>query len=193
LTSRAAYLRFAVSNPPGRVAAEDVEVLLQRVERLSVLGELLEEPSSYVDRVQIGFPAFGWTNVPTTALTIPPGVSRVIDLAIFSEPVGEPPPSASPSPERVERLRLAITTAPNDQRHLLTPGRYKLSLVISARNADARYYETEIDFDGEWPEEDAAVWDHLRVVSPPRRVRYPASVAPAWKRALAKPGGWLGR
>lgn len=65
------WVRLRVRNAPGRRSAEDVEVVVVRVERHD--GETIGRLT--------GFP-FGWTNMrdehgqPVTRLAIPPGVAR---------------------------------------------------------------------------------------------------------------------
>src|SRR5205823_654474 len=51
----AAFLRFVVRNARGREAAEDVEVLLARIERPSFTSD--------TETVEISFPPFGWTHL----------------------------------------------------------------------------------------------------------------------------------
>jgi hypothetical protein len=116
VSGRAAYLRLAVSNEPGHDAARDVEVLLQRVERIH------GEHGHVIERVHVASPPFGWSNVETTSLTIPAGVTRVIDVGIVDGPPDPEFQSGSP-PDKPPPLvlRLGIVPEPADGRNRLPP------------------------------------------------------------------------
>jgi hypothetical protein len=131
-TGASTWLRFNVSNEPGRDAAEDVELLLWRVMKTpdeAGVGRLLD----------ISFPALLWTHAGTTRLTISPGVVRSVDIARrFHDP---------PYHELRDILELCLDPVPADGRHRLAAGTYDLELTLSARNANARDYWTRITFD----------------------------------------------
>ena len=154
IMGEAAFVRVAVSNRTGRHAAEDVEVLLEWVEPTD--GEV----------IRIGSPALGWTHLGGVPLTIAPGVTRLVDLATVERP-GSTRPSPPENEEQKSLLVLNTVPQPANLRNRLPEGTYRLRLVVSAHNADARFYELVIEFDGEWGDEQESVWDHLTVTTPP--------------------------
>jgi hypothetical protein len=154
-TGPAAYVRFDVRNARGRDAAEDVEVLLSRIERPSSTSETAT--------VEISFPPFGWTHLQDTKLTMPPGITRSVDIGWLQ---GNPPKDLGFDPDVLELL---VRPAPGNGRNLLPPGTYELYLSVAARNADAVDYVARISFsDAPNPHDPSA---RINVVDPPRPIR----------------------
>ena len=148
----AAYLRLEVSNERGHDAAEDVDVLLARIEKRSFTED---DPEA----VEISFPPFAWTHVGTTRLTIPAGVTRTIDIAR----VHEDPPDT----KMKNVLELLVTPEPGNYRNRQVPGTYELHLTISARNADAVNYVIRVGLteEGDVGPDDPA--SRIRVIDAP--------------------------
>ncbi len=127
----AAYLRFEVTNAPGHDAAEDVEVILTRIEEPSFVAE--------TSTLEISFPSFPWTHLETTRVTIPPGVTRSVDIAaVYKDP---------PDQQLRDIFRLLVDPEPGAFRNRLKHGTYELVLTVAARNADAVSYRTRVGFD----------------------------------------------
>lgn len=144
VTGRAVYLRLAVTNAIGKDAAADVEVLLSQIRRPSL--------DSDTDMVDVSFPGFGWTHAGTTRLTVPPGVTRHIDLGRVRD-------------DRADRFELLVIPHPVDLRNQLLPGTYELVLTLSARNADAHHYVMRFSFE---PDRGDPV-QAIEVIDPPHR------------------------
>jgi hypothetical protein len=133
-TGHSAFIRVPIAADRKRLAAEDVEVLLRSVSQVAPAAG--QQPRR--EPIDISFPAIAWTHVGTsTTLTIPPGVTRTLDLAMIDLSDGAPP-----------QLRLLVIPQPADERNVLPPGRYAVDLIVSSRNADARTYRVEINWDG---------------------------------------------
>lgn len=160
---RSHWVRMRVANERGRRSAEDVEVLVTRVRPLGE-EDLYEAP--------LDTRPLAWSNLispngqPVTKVHLPPGVSRYVDLISVRPPLvpdgGGDVREARPGETVVCMPRLEVRPEPSDRRHWLAQGRYRIDLVISARDVDAQSYETEIEFDGIWrdvPE----IWDHLTI------------------------------
>jgi hypothetical protein len=139
----AAWIRVGVHAEADRRAARDVEVLLEKAQPLDSDEEVL-----------IAWPAFQWTHLDAaTRLTIPPGVTRYLDVAtVFLRSDWEP------------KINLLIAAQPMDERNRLAPGKYELWLVASSRDAETRRYVLRIEWDGELGEEREDIWKHLKVM-----------------------------
>jgi len=120
------YLRLAVTNARGKETARDVEILLLRVDEVGGGG---------VKRWLVN-PAFAWANSldPMPRMTIPPGVTRYVDIGCWVRSSGL-------------ILKLCVKPEPGSGRHHLPPGRYRLLLSVTARNADATTWSAELSFD----------------------------------------------
>jgi hypothetical protein len=57
---------------------------------------------------------------------------------------------------------LQIDPPPADRRHWIATGAYELELAVCARDVDARFYSTMIEFDGRW-HDGPGVWEKLRI------------------------------
>jgi hypothetical protein len=149
LSRPAAYLRFGVSNKLGRLAAQDVQILLADIVPLEYGPGVPDLPRP----INISYPALTWTHSldDPTRITLAPGLKRYIDVARVEE--GED-----------SRLELLIHPAPADERHRLPAGTYRLVFAVAPSNADASFFETIIRFDGRWAED---INRHV-VVAPPR-------------------------
>jgi hypothetical protein len=130
---KADYLRVEVTNAPGSDAADDVEVLLAEVRRYDLDGR-------EAGVLEISFPGFVWTHTETTRLTVPPGVTRTVDLGRVH--------SGAPSAVGVgDGFELTVHPQPGDRRNVLVPGSYVLRLILAARNADAVEYSVTVVHD----------------------------------------------
>lgn len=70
----AAFLRLAVSNATGRRTAEDVEVLVVRIDQVGeaeCYGSLF---SLWADETRLNFAPLGWTHLVPTQVAIGPGL-----------------------------------------------------------------------------------------------------------------------
>lgn len=141
-TYNAAFVRLAVTNEVKRDAAVEAQVLVIEVRRLA--GGRKEPP------IMIGSPPLGWTSHESSEVTISGGLARLVDFGWLK------------SHEDTAEFVLGLKATPNDRRHVLAPGTYQVRLAVTARNADAAYFNVLLEFDGEWAD-DEAIWDHLKV------------------------------
>ena len=156
------WIRARVMNAPGRHSAEDVEVLVARV---TPLGKGAKYEAA-LDTRPLKWSNLGTFENPVTEVHLPPGVARYVDLLSVKPPLvsdgaggarqAEPGESAVCMPD------LEVHPKPSDQRHRLAPGHYRLELVVTARDVDAKVYLADIDFDGVW-RRSPEFWQHLRV------------------------------
>ena len=124
--------------------------------------------------LDISFPGFEWTHTEaTTRLTVPPGVTRSVDVARVHE---------TPADQRWnDRLELMIHPEPANQRHLLAEGTYDLEVVLSARNADARRYGVRVAYSGRGP-----LTQRIQILDAPRRLPDQAAAARGERRLLGR-------
>jgi hypothetical protein len=153
--TEAAYVRLRVGNSRWRRTAENVEVLLKTIDRADKPA-----PSPNLS----DFP-LTWSNTEATTRTVAPDHERHIDLChvLETHPIGPP-----------RRLVMDVHPTPVDGRHELAPGRYHMTLEVTASNAAARRFTVVIDYDGGWKPD---IWEHLEVFRPPTPL--PGGIAPA--------------
>ena len=146
------WLRLRVRNKRGKRSADDVEVLL-----VSVAGG---PAHSIVHATPLDVTPLRWSTTtdrdcrPLTRLTVPPGLERHVDLLALREP----DEMFSPKPGQTSAIAvLQVWPEPADRRHWLG-GKdcYVITLAVAARDADARFYELRLDWDGLW-------WDAIGI------------------------------
>jgi hypothetical protein len=129
--------RLAQSSVGSLDTATDVEVFLARARRAPESRQQGMVPSRPLK----------WADVKQGAISLPPGVSRYVDVVR----IGAPPKTTGDI-----RMRLLMFPEhmddpeddPEDDRHLLSPGCSLLELVLSARDITATHYTAAIQFDG---------------------------------------------
>src|ERR1700759_480807 len=145
----AAWLRLRIGNSPGKLAAEDVEVVIERVQEKqprSGFPPLAEPP------VLTGL-ALAWSATQNRQIRahIAPGTDRIIDLAAVRR-------SEAASRGGPLLIQTAYIHADAERSHAMKTGVVELDLVISARNTDAVRYRVELAYDGIWGDD---VWQAL--------------------------------
>jgi hypothetical protein len=127
------YLRLAVTNADGKHAADDVEVLVLKIDGGPV-------GSGIVDR-WFANSALRWPNLRKHDLprvTVPPGASRYVDLGAWA-----------PSPVAQDHrflFELALDMKPLSEAHILEPGTYDIELAVGPRNADSTRWNVHLSF-----------------------------------------------
>jgi hypothetical protein len=164
------WVRLRVENKSGRRSADDVEVL--------VIG--LEPTSSGASVRTLDVVPLRWSSTQdssgraATRITIPPGLSRHVDLiAIDGLRRIEDDEGSNGRPV----VAIQVEPTPSDDRHLLPGGRYTLHLAVAARDTDAAYFQLEL----QTPEQRfsaAEIREHVRVSRPlAERARDAATLA----------------
>jgi hypothetical protein len=171
---RAAFIRLAVTNHRRRHAAEDVEVLIVGLHQLDALRETYGESAvmAWADgSTRLNFAPLGWTHLEPTSVTVGPGVTRTVDFGWQYE-------------YQSLSFYLGVKPPPLSGLHVLSPGTWKVTFAVSARNADAAHHEMTFQLEGTWGSGQDDVWNHLRVTEPPKRVKAP--VTGTRRRALPR-------
>jgi hypothetical protein len=148
------WIRLRVSNAPGRRSAEDVQVLVTRIQPRASPG---------LGKLPLDTRPLRWTglydessNTAITEIALPPGLARHIDLLALREPDGE-----GIKEGRQASALVQVWPSTQGPRSWISAGTYDLELAVVARDTNTRRYRAEIEFDGVWragPE----IWDHLR-------------------------------
>ncbi len=132
--SLAWFVRLAVSNAKGKRTAQGVEVIVSQAKQLGDGGKVVRLPS----------PALGWTSSLEAApfRTIGPDMERALDLGWVIQPGGGGD----------VRFQIGIQEpgAPQNKRHHLEPGRWRLDLDVMAENGPAKPYAVTVRVENEW-------------------------------------------
>lgn len=136
-------VRIRVLNQKGRRTAQDVEVLLTA----SWIGDDKSDPSTFLDSTPLVWSPHHRVEGQGTRLALPPGVGRTIDLLTY----GLPPaifflagaPDGPIDPGAFALLHIWPFEF-NSQNLLLDHLEYRFRFVITARDLDARIYETTL-------------------------------------------------
>jgi hypothetical protein len=155
--TRAAYARLKVTNRAGRNTAEEVQVLVERV-RLPKLGRDPTPDSEHIGEMPLAVSG-SWPTA--THLNLAPGVGRHFDCVHVRKDQSE---------DGRRYVNLDVVPQPADLREKIRADRIELDIVVTARNADAKFCTVGIEFDGKWPEDDRRISDHFRVEVLGRRV-----------------------
>jgi hypothetical protein len=142
-----AYLRLRVRNRAGRLAAEDVEVIVTGAREIGTQHQTLR-----IDGQPL---AFSNSHPTATRMTVAPGGERHVDLVHVT--VG----TIVDALER--RVPLNVHPGPADyQQRSVGPGVLELELTVTARNADAVRYVLELHV-AEGRLRAADVWQRVRI------------------------------
>lgn len=151
--SPAHRLRLRVRNERGRRSAEDVEVL---VTAFYVLGDEQESWQPPLDTCPLR-----WSATQDPRVQIPPGVSRYVDLLMFSAPTvsdgGGGFLTAPPEDELRTTGFLCVSqegTSANSgsavSNQVFEDRHYRIELAVVARDIDSRAYAIEVEFGGRY-------------------------------------------
>jgi hypothetical protein len=154
------HLRFRVKNE-GRSAARRVEAY----------AEQREEFQNGRWDVRRGFPSMNlnWADVGGLYFeSISPWMAKHCDLAHVIDPglrrgnAGEENPTLN-LPPTTTSLTFSVIVRPNHQGHIVGPGRYRLTVILAAENANPRTERIEIELHGQWyPDEARMLRDGIR-------------------------------
>lgn len=131
----ALIVRARVQNAGGNLAT-DVEVYLERLERHSNAGDWTPVETFVPDNLR-------WSGTGATLRgQLLPGADRFVDLFKVLDPAQRPPGSIeSPSNDSLLTkpvLSLAVAHPNFARSHLYGPGKYRLTISVSAQNAQLR-------------------------------------------------------
>ena len=144
------YFRVTITNT-GRTEAREVELFAAALERMRMDGTYEVVPRFTPMNLM-------WSHVRQPFLPIlSPEIPKVCDLAHVFQPqdregLGHTLPDVS-----ADRAILAfdLQVEPNMKGHLAEPGTYRLSLTLAAANASPKKYALQIDFPGDWYDDEA--------------------------------------
>jgi hypothetical protein len=140
----AAFARLRVKNQPRRKTAEEVEIVVWRVEIL------VPDPTRRHTKSPLSDLSLAVSNTepqPTSKVNIAPGAERHIDFVHVE--VG------------ASALWVDVYPYPVDQRNIIDARTIELELVLTARNAAASRHRVTVEWDGQFVEKN--IWDHLKV------------------------------
>jgi hypothetical protein len=143
------WARIRIENGRGRRSAQDVEVLVTRFRRCDEAAWV--QPPLDTRPLRWSNSTLSESDGGLSRVTIPPGVARHCDLVALAPPllVHDYEGSGSGDLDRGEFGAIAtlqIDPAPTDRRHWIATGAYELELAICARDVNARFYSTTIEF-----------------------------------------------
>lgn len=133
------WIRFRVGNRQGKSAADDVEVLVVRV-------DVVDTKSDDRLSLRMGNLPLAWSNSSpkTTRITLPGGIERHVDAVVATK---------HPTEEKADfALCVEPGYAPLDPPvdPLETERSYEVEVAVTARNARAVFYTFRLTFDGTW-------------------------------------------
>jgi hypothetical protein len=143
---RSHWVRPRVANAPRRDSAEEVEVRLFSVEaRRSEPGRSPEPPR---ERLLEGRP-LKWSEVNSSKVSLSPGADRRFDLLHVDnmrvEADGDIVGDGAP-------IRFDIFPVPEAKYHRVFGNSYKVTIALTARDLEPRFYSTEVTYDLRWHE-----------------------------------------
>ena len=130
------YLRLAVSNDRDKHAAEDVEVLILRVDGGPRGGTVFDR--WYANA------ALRWPNErpeDRPRVTVSPAATRYVDVGFWT--LSKDNDGGLPS----FRFEFALDMKPHSDRHILEPGEYEIELAVVPRNADSSRWIVHMSFE----------------------------------------------
>jgi len=154
------WLRLRISSAPHRDTAEDVEVIF--IGKRSGRSENLlpieprnlrwsattpsRKAGKYLDLLSDDAPE------PRTRLRLPAGTYRYVDVLQATD---------SSAVSDVEQRKPRVCTRPfHPDRHVLSPGLFRLYFALTAMEITTLYFALDIAWDGEW-RDDETWWQHL--------------------------------
>lgn len=92
-----------------------------------------------------------------TEMSLPPGVSRHVDLLRLEEPEGD-------ASSGLAEAYIRVWPSTRGPRTRIGTGIYDLELAVVAKDVTARFYRAELTYDGHWDASEE-IWSHLRLTS----------------------------
>jgi hypothetical protein len=125
------YLRLAVTNAEGGRTAEHVQVLIVNIKAFAT-----SSAGSGGQVIWLADPALGWANSvdKLPRMSIPPGTTRYVDMGCWH-------------PQIPLGLELGVVPRPNNNRHVLSPGGWKIRLAATMRNGNATFWDARVSYD----------------------------------------------
>ena len=139
------YFRVSIANT-GNTEAREVEVFASSLGRKRADGNFEEVPRFTPMNLV-------WAHVGRPDLSIlSPHIPKMCDLAHLFQPehrrrFGHDLPGVA---DNQAILALDLQVEPNNKGHLVEPGIYHLALVVAAANTSPQKYTPEINFAGDW-------------------------------------------
>ncbi len=151
-----AWARLRVCNRPHTRPAEDVEVLIERVDVLTSATDERQKALAYSPAPlgSLADRALKWADRASPTVKIPPDATRRIDLLHIDQPPGG---QGTPT-----ELKLTFWDEPQDGRHRLPGLEYAITLAIEGRNIDRLKYGVTVSFDGQWLN-GHAIWGSVKL------------------------------
>jgi hypothetical protein len=152
IPEKAAFLRLRVFNV-GRETARNVEICVEAVESLDQHPD--PDRRQHFQRHMGGLIGrqLKWADRDSPFLDIPPSTMRRIDIVNV---YGSESALTTDDGKKMTPIRVTLNKRSGVYRDLLPDREYRLTLSISADNAQARVFSIKMAFDGTWAGDDAA-------------------------------------
>lgn len=156
------YVRVEVTNS-GRTRAKKVQVYALKLEKVALDGK--------AERREEFIPLnLKWANSPPSGPTvvldgISPDMGAFCDLISVCDPANTYQDRPDNTQKDVTIAQLQLEVDPTNRAHLLSPGKYRLTLRIAAANAKPIEKILEFEHKGEWLENDKAMRQDCLAVS----------------------------
>jgi hypothetical protein len=150
LDYRSHWVRPRVTNKTGGDSAEDVEIVLVRVEALDNETGRSSQRESNLEGLSLK-----WSEVKSAKASVPPGVTRHFDLVHVDNMRVEADGNVVKREEDVESrgeapIRFDVYPTPQAKYYRVFRPKYKVTLAVTARDTDAKFYSTVVTYDLKW-------------------------------------------
>lgn len=143
-----AWARIRIANAPGRDAAREVEVVLERIEPIHTEAERRAWLGCKGDLAVLSGNPLKWADrARTITLDIPSGSVRRFDLLHIRTCS---PNRRLPGGSLAVPMRLALQEVPEQGQHLLSDLAYRAAISVTARNCEPLMENVVIKFGGMW-------------------------------------------
>lgn len=148
------WLRLWIENS-GKTRAEQVQVFASAVLRKTARGEFAEVPDFRPMNLRWSN-ARDWNNPEVFAEGISPQLGKHCDLFCISDPHSQ---TVLRGHEGKSIAELQLEVFPTGNQHCLSPGEYKVKLLVGAANADPDSVTVLLNLTGGWSDELSKMFD----------------------------------
>lgn len=160
------WLRLQVHNKTGKRSAHDAEVLVVEL-KLGAANSIVHAGRP-LDNAPLRWSSLMRDGQPMTHVSIPPGLTRRIDLLGIYPPVATPVVPRGSGDQEEGIAVVQVSPEPSDESHVLHgPDTFAFVLAVASRDLDAHFYDLSVTWDGVMHDA-TEIKDHLKIVGPTR-------------------------